>query len=354
MPENRWSSQNFLFGTLQNVGGSVLIVLAVAIWAKVKHGSVDWFGIGALFLFAFAVFFLLFRLVRRYSQLLKGKGGEPESGSASRLKILWAHYGADGGPVKEVAEEYLKPRIRGDSLVGWVGSDLFGPLDPAIGLNKQLKVRYSFDGAESTVTRPQHALLVLPEDTYLREQLEACQRAKQESRSNFEELKAELARLKRAQFSIAVNGVPIAGPAKAAAQDRMEEAAQQPLGTLFSPLQVMALELRNDLGKFLEEIGPEPVVQSSNFANTQQGVIDYIETKEATVSRWRDVLREKYESRFRERARELYHRFSSVGARNRSLGSLADSATSIEDIQHLMQTLWTMCEVARHETAGIP
>ena len=92
--------------------------------------------------------------------------------ATSRLKILEARYGVEGGPDADVAEKYLIPRIAGDSLVGWVGADLFGAFQPVINLHKRLKIRYSFDGSESTVERPEHAMLVLPEDRFLKSQTE--------------------------------------------------------------------------------------------------------------------------------------------------------------------------------------
>lgn len=172
-----------------------MIALAAAIWDKVKHGSVDWLGIAGLFIFACMVFFLLFYFLRFGSQPPKSESGKLKSNSSHRLNILWAHYGAEGGPAKEVAEEYLRPRIRGDSLVGWVGSDLFGPLDPATGLHKRLIVHYSFDGTEATITRPEHALLVIPEDIFLKDQLTTCQR---DSELNANQLNAELSRAREA------------------------------------------------------------------------------------------------------------------------------------------------------------
>src|SRR5579862_1802454 len=88
--------------------------------------------------------------------------------SDSRLKIISAHYGVEGGPDADVAEKYLRHKIGGDALVGWVGADLFGAFQPITGVKKRLKVHYSFDGHESNIVRPEHALLVLPEDPYFK------------------------------------------------------------------------------------------------------------------------------------------------------------------------------------------
>jgi hypothetical protein len=85
-----------------------------------------------------------------------------------RLKIISAHYGIDGGPNADVAEEYLRPKVCGHSLAGWVGADLFGAFQPVTGLPKRVKVHYSFDGTEGKVSKKEHQLLVLP-DPSLRE-----------------------------------------------------------------------------------------------------------------------------------------------------------------------------------------
>lgn len=105
-------------------------------------------------------------------QLETLKSAQNSKPATSRLKIISAYFGVDGGPDREVGEEFLQPRIRGDALAGWVGSDLFGPLDPAIGQHKRLKVHYSFDGTDATVTRPENTMLVLPEDRFLKAQLD--------------------------------------------------------------------------------------------------------------------------------------------------------------------------------------
>jgi hypothetical protein len=80
-----------------------------------------------------------------------------------RLKIISAHYGVDGGPNADVAEGYLRPKVCGHSLAGWVGADLFGGFQPIIGLTKRVKVHYSFDGTEGTISKKEHELLVLPD-----------------------------------------------------------------------------------------------------------------------------------------------------------------------------------------------
>src|SRR5271168_14596 len=100
----------------------------------------------------------------------------PMTISDSRLKIISAYYGVEGGPDANVADDYINPKIQGHSLAGWVGADLFGGFQPVIGREKRVKVRYSFDGVETTIERPEHALLVLPEDKFLKEQIEMLRR----------------------------------------------------------------------------------------------------------------------------------------------------------------------------------
>jgi hypothetical protein len=92
---------------------------------------------------------------------------EPSPDRPSRLRIISSYYGVEGGRDEEVTETYLRPRIRGDALVAWVGADLFGAYQPVFGL-KRLKVHYSFEGKDATIVREENQLLVLPEDPYLK------------------------------------------------------------------------------------------------------------------------------------------------------------------------------------------
>ena len=94
----------------------------------------------------------------------------------SRLKIISAHYGVEGGPDPDVYEKYLKPKIHGDALVGWVGADLFGGYQPVINAYKRLKVRYSFEGREHTIVRGENQMIVIPEDDVLKEEIEDCEK----------------------------------------------------------------------------------------------------------------------------------------------------------------------------------
>jgi len=86
----------------------------------------------------------------------------------SKLKIISARYGVAGINDSDVAH-CLEERLNGDALAQPIVADLFHGLDPVSGNpNKQLTVHYAFDGHEATITRPEYALLVLPEDPYLK------------------------------------------------------------------------------------------------------------------------------------------------------------------------------------------
>jgi hypothetical protein len=237
MAENGKNGKNFLSGVLQSIGGSLVLSIFGAIWDKMKHGSVDWLGIAVLFILACIVLFTLFYFFRRSDSLPRQETLQPLSPQpqSSRLKIIEARYGVDGGPDPEVAEEYLKPRIHGDSFVGFVGADLFYGYQPVINrTDRRLKVRYSFDGKEAAVERPDHAMLVLPEDRFLKDQIEECKadlwRTQEASRQCSEELR-ESARLNleyRAKLAV------------------------------FSALQWEAMSLSCDLLEFATRIGPPP------------------------------------------------------------------------------------------------
>jgi len=192
--------------------------------------------------------------------------------SLSRLKIISAYYGADGGPDRDVAEEYLQPKIRGDSLVGFVGADLFGAYQPLIG-PKRLKIRYSFDGEEATVVRRDQEMLVLPEDRFLKGQLEECQR--QSKLNQNQESKAQLA--------------------------------------MFLPVQIEAFQLAKDLRDFFAGLGPRPAFNKALQDGTREGIERALSDLHAREKPWDDKLLHGYSLRFAERVARMRHLLGEEG-----------------------------------------
>ena len=88
---------------------------------------------------------------------------------APKLFIRSAFYGARPDAQRDVTE-ILQKNSR-DALVVDISNRIFG--DPAEGSLKHLTVEYSYGGgAILTVTRPENTLLILPEDSWLKAQLE--------------------------------------------------------------------------------------------------------------------------------------------------------------------------------------
>jgi hypothetical protein len=205
----------------------------------------------------------------------------------SKLTIISAYYGVDGGPDADVAEEYLRPRIRGDSLVGWVGADLFGGFQPVIGLLKRLKIRYSFNGEEGTVTRPEHAMLVLPEDAFLKKQ---------------------------------INELNL-------------------ISAILSPLQIRLLELAKRLRKMLYEIpAPKPLNHAATSEETTAWIVQQ--------SEWDQKIRYRYEGEFSSKVGQLE---SLIGKDDLPLARCLSEFNArsgrvmhSKDIEALIETLWDM------------
>jgi hypothetical protein len=102
------------------------------------------------------------------------KSPEIAAPKKSRLKIIEARWGIEGINNPDVTH-YLVEKQVADSFAEPISADLFRGFDPVGGnLNKKLKVRYSFDGREATVIRPEFAWLILPEDEFLKKQVEEC------------------------------------------------------------------------------------------------------------------------------------------------------------------------------------
>jgi hypothetical protein len=95
----------------------------------------------------------------------------PVSKPPNRLKIIEAHYGIEGINDPDVTH-YLLERQHGDYFAEPIGADLFGGFDPVAGAPKRLKVRYALDGREATIERPEYNWMILPEDLFLKKQID--------------------------------------------------------------------------------------------------------------------------------------------------------------------------------------
>jgi hypothetical protein len=289
-----WIAPNAIWDLVKWIGGSSMLTSVWNVCSREFHKNpVDWmlysifFGVGLILVIVGAM--RQAREAGRSNQNIQVK-------TDSRLKIVSAYYGIEGGPDKDVAEEYLVPKIFGHSLVGWVGSDLFGPLDPAIGKYKRLKVHYSFDGNAAMVVRQEHELLVLPEDKRLKEQLEECQR---QSRLNENQFNAELSRAREIREQYAVE--------KREALERAEGLERQL--AQFCSLQLEALQFVKRLQDFLKEELPSFPVRLDPATTA----LNEIHRRSDERIAWRKKVESKYELQFADEYRKLLLKFKARG-----------------------------------------
>lgn len=195
----------------------------------------------------------------------------------SRLKIIEAHYGVEGINNPDVTPNLLE-RLRGNSYAELVCADLFHGFDPLPGNpNKKLTVRYSFDGREAGIVRPENEWLILPEDTFLRKLLDACQSEVSRSR---EDLRESASRNLEYRERLA----------------------------LFNDLQIEAFTLAKQMRKFLQTF--EPIPPALDVKNDPDSVrLQKIEAR----SKWRQKIWAAYELEFAERQKNLILRFGAMG-----------------------------------------
>lgn len=288
-----------------------------------------------------------------------GPGGSesPTSEPPSRLKIIEARYGIEGGPDIEVTEQYLKPRLHGDSLVGFVGADLFGAFQPHTGPPpKRLKVRYAFDGQESMILRTEGQMIVLPEDRFLKEQLETCQRDKALEGN---QARSELYRMQ--QFY---------DQCKA---EKKELAAKV---ERFTPLQWEAVQLADDLLRFLLELGPPPapkyteeeirrmpeaqsrkLVESNDgeYAEaceyhfgkgtmrlSQEGLYQQLTAHNRRLWPWYDKVADAYDERFKGKVESMKRRLTVEGMAADSLLVTIGGPHGAANIRAIAAKLWEL------------
>jgi hypothetical protein len=242
--------------------------------------------------------------------------------SPTKLKIVSATYGVKGGPDEDVADKYLRPRIAGDALAGYVGSDLFGAFDPAIGKHKRVKIRYSYAGREETIERGENELLVLPEDPHLKQASQAADEAEADQLRREEiQRKAELWRAQESRR--------ICDEERREALRQLEEAKSQL--ALFTPLQIEAFQLAKDLRLFLKELGPRPQVSWGNL-DPQDGMAKRMTEQNRLQQPWVAKLVYRYAREYAPRVKNLMLRIGETGLPAFQLGAYADGIVNEENV----------------------
>lgn len=215
-----------------------------------------------------------------------------------RLKIIEAHYGVEGISDPDVTH-YLLERLHGNAYAELVGADLFHGFDPVSGKVKRLTVRYSFDGREAAVIRPENEWLILPEDMFLRKLLDACQ---EERRVNENQLKSDLWRAQEAYRQCK-------GELK---KSTPSNDGEQSVAGLLNPLQVEALTIARDLRDFYAAFDPypsDPVQRPGEDDHTF--MVRHISEQRASRRRWEQKITHAYANRgFGPRITSFLHRFA--------------------------------------------
>ncbi len=272
-----------------------------------------------------------------------------------RLKIIEAHYGVEGINDPDVTH-YLLERQHGDHFAEPVGADLFHGFDPVAGMPKRLRIRYSLDGRETIVERPEHTWMILPEDSFLKKQVEDLiyQLKLNESQYNsdlsrsrefYEQCKAEKKEL----------------------SEKLE---------VFTPLQLEAVHLAEELISFLREVGPPPAprytfeeIQRMSSAQTRklieendgdfaeacefyagkgtmrlttEGLYKQLKSYNLRMWPWYDKVADLYEERFRAKVESLKRRFTIEGIPADSLLIPVTGPQGPPNIASIIAQLWEL------------
>ena len=160
---------NATWDGLKQLWGPAVLAFIVALWQKLRHGSLDWLAIAGLFIAALVISLVNFRH-RERRRLETPLPLPPEP----KLKIHRAIYGA--GPGRDIDVTERLKTIERDALFIPIDNNLV-PYDPAIGVRKRLLVEYSYgsgvvERAHRLESTPSELVsLTLPEDTQTKELL---------------------------------------------------------------------------------------------------------------------------------------------------------------------------------------
>ena len=263
-PHAEWETIKLLW---EIAGGSALFTSVYGIIQRALHSRVDWTGLGILFVLCVIALCLMVLLVRRSLSSRK-----PQSSHlGSKLVIHSAKYYAPKSDERYDVTDFLSQIIVGDSVAFQIENHNFVvndhnyvPKDPAPSKTKWLKVEYSFNhGPTCSLQRPEHSLLVLPEDPYLKTQ----------------------------------------------ATEANPQSSDQ---GLFTTVQIEAFRLASDIRKFEKEIGPRPTIPMSEY-HGPHGVAGGLTFQQNTESAWVERLASGYVLRFASKVKELRFRFGAAG-----------------------------------------
>jgi len=273
---------------------------------------------------------------------LEDKAPEVFTQPQSRLKIIEAHYGVEGINNPDVTH-YLLERLHGNSYAELVGADLFHGFDPLSGNpNKKLTLRYSFDGKEAGIVRPEHEWLILPEDMFLRKLLDAC---RQEQRVNDNQARADLSRAQEA-YRQCMEEKRESAILSLEHRDRLAQYAEEKqelqkqvdeARTILSPLQFGLIYLARDLRKMLNA-NPTPV-PLDHAGSSEENTAQMIQHKE-----WSDRIFYHYRDEFSARLQKIQ---GVIGMENSSLAMylarfVGNGYMQANDIDSLIKTLWDL------------
>ena len=273
-------------------GCSLVTGLATALWEKLRHGSLDWYAIGGMFVLTLAVVLSIFWKREKRGAI----AGEIEGNTKPepKLKIHRATWG--DGPQAEVSVTDQLQNCPREALVIRVDHDLGGLThDPAFAVRKRIEIDYSY-GSDTLIhvsrlepPAGQTMRLVLPEDTEVARLQERLSSVREETSrewdSKFKECEEEKGKVAR-ELAALVKSIADAAISKSEMDGSISKRTRQ---------------LADDLYVFLKEIGPEPIplIPKGLSIEEQVGIIS------KTWDPWHDRMFWGYEHKFKQRVADF-------------------------------------------------
>jgi hypothetical protein len=307
------------------VGGSLVLSLATAIWEKLKHGSLDWYAIGGIFVLTLLVAASIFRKKVPTSEQSAAQG------KPAWKKLQWA--------------DAERNRLEGEVL-RWKG--LYESLDKArdafskppsevvsgsIFINQAIEVDgKSFQDCKFTNVTftyngngPTEFLRCLFDSSITLE-------SRNPALIEFSQLQKVLRSIPDAQ-------VGRDGPVDAQGHLLSDKFRIGPVPPIFTPLQIETLNLARDLQLFYKTIEPCPV--ATNWPNTRDGQEEYGEA----LGEWSVHLGHAYISGgFSDRVTKLVHKLGALRINVDDLERYSKSVGSEENLKDAINALWNLAK----------
>lgn len=373
MFESDGRAKGFALNVLSNVGGSLVISTAVALWEHLRHQSVDWWGILGLFVVACIVFFFVVRLKSKPTneELIGSQIRKP-----AWQKLQWAN--AERNRLEGEVERLKQTKTKQEESAPRPIDSLLSPLQIEIlQLSKDLHTLLRDAGQPPELKNTGPMKKGEDQKQWSEERLAesiawTAERAEWERKFIYSYKEHFAARVKKLRNDLGKTGrvvvsldpytdnihnstgdfeelidilmdffMQLENPKVKSLNKVQVEPTRDMTSLLFKPIQLEILQFVRELRSFLKEMGEKTRARAEDFdTSTADGVAEYLQADLVLQDPWNTKFRSLYDKHYSQRLQGIVNDLGIHGLKRGFLSGCANGG--IKDAtegQLLIETL---------------